>query len=247
MKAWINGLGWLTPAGPGQGRQCQAQSHQGQQSLDQPLQRGELEVPTRKQVFAQVDRRFGRLDDFSRVGLAALAFCLRDGHAEEWQEKRPLGIVAASRYGCLQTDLAYLETMLPEGGRLASPNLFAYTLPNCFLGEAALRFGLTGNSMIINRSDPGRLESVRVGLEELAWSDQCGVLAGIADLMPPPELAAGDDLPGSLFLLLERQERSGFSSYGVIEEKNGQLYFEGGLVCTLQELVTACLNRDNPQ
>ena len=56
MRVWINGLGWVTPAGQGQGRQ----------SKEMPLRRGDLEIPTRKQVFAQIDRRFGRLDDFSR-------------------------------------------------------------------------------------------------------------------------------------------------------------------------------------
>ena len=232
MRAWINGLGWVTPAGQGQGRQSQ----------EMPLRRGDLEIPTRKQVFAQIDRRFGRLDDFSRIGLAALAFCLRDGNAEEWQDKRSLGVVAASRYGCLQTDLAYLETMLPVQGKLASPNLFAYTLPNCFLGEAALRFGLTGNSMILNRRDPSRLESIKTGLTELAWSDQCGVLTGIVDLTAPSEFREADDFPGSLFLLLEKEQRRDSESYGYLEFKEGQLYFNGQFVDTLVELITACIN-----
>jgi 3-oxoacyl-[acyl-carrier-protein] synthase II len=231
MNAWINGLGWVTPAGQGQGRQSQ----------EMPLRQGDLEIPTRKQVFAQIDRRFGRLDDFSRIGLAALAFCLRDGNAEEWQDKRSLGVVAASRYGCLQTDLAYLETMLPEQGKLASPNLFAYTLPNCFLGESALRFGLTGNSMILNRRDPSRLESIKTGLTELAWSDQCGVLAGIVDLPAPSELQAVDDLPGSLFLLLEKEQRGDSGSYGQMELREGQLSFNGQVVNSLVELITVCL------
>ena len=232
MRAWINGLGWVTPAGQGQGRQSQ----------EMPLRRGDLEIPTRKQVFAQIDRRFGRLDDFSRIGLAALAFCLRDGNAEEWQDKRSLGVVAASRYGCLQTDLAYLETMLPVQGKLASPNLFAYTLPNCFLGEAALRFGLTGNSMILNRRDPSRLESIKTGLTELAWSDQCGTLAGIVDLSAPSECRAVDDSPGSLFLLLEKEQRRDSESYGYLEIREGQLYFNGQVVDSLVELITACIN-----
>ena len=232
MRAWINGLGWVTPAGQGQGRQCQ----------EMPLRRGDLEIPTRKQVFAQIDRRFGRLDDFSRIGLAALAFCLRDGNAEEWQNKRSLGVVAASRYGCLQTDLAYLETMLPMQGKLASPNLFAYTLPNCFLGEAALRFGLTGNSMILNRRDPSRLESIKTGLTELAWSDQCGVLTGIVDLTAPSEFREADDFSGSLFLLLEKEQRRDSESYGYLELREGQLYFNGQLVDSLVELITACIN-----
>ncbi len=231
MKALINGIGWITPAGLGQGRQTRSQ----------PFQSGVLEIPTRKQIFAQIDRRFGRLDDFSRIGLAALAFCLRDADAEDWQDKRPLGIVASSRYGCLQTDLAYLETMLPQEGKLASPNLFAYTLPNCFLGEAALRFGLTGNSMIINNHDPSRLESVKVGLTELAWSDQSGVLAGVVDLTPPPELRTAENIPGSLFLLLERESRAGLVSYGELELLDGQLFLNGVIVTALADLVAGCL------
>ena len=231
MKAWINGIGWVTPAGYGQGRQIQSQ----------PLLPGDLKIPTRKDVFAQIDRRFGRLDDFSRIGLAAVTFCLRDGSAEGWQEKRPLGIVAASRYGCLQTDMDYLQTMIPQHGLLASPNLFAYTLPNCFLGEAALRFGFTGNSMIINRHESGYLASLKFGLEELAWSEQRGVLAGIVDLNPGPMLAASDDLPGSLFLLLERTPRGAVSSYGELELQGEELRFNGEVVGDLSKLVATCL------
>lgn len=229
MKAVINGLGWLTPAGFGQGHRDQVQ----------PLRQGELPIPTRKQVFAQIDRRFGRLDDFSRIGLAAAAFCLRDAGAEDWQQKRHLGIIATSRYGCLQTDLAYLKTLIPEQGKLASPNLFAYTLPNSFLGEAALRFGLTGNSMIINRRDPQRLSALKEGLAELAWSGQSGVLVGIVDLAPPPELADADDLPGSLFLLLEKESRS--ASYGELELEGDELFLNGEPASDLQGLVAMCL------
>jgi len=233
MKAWINGIGWITPAGCGQGRKFS-------QSSELPLQPGELQIPTRKDVFAQVDRRFGRLDNFSRIGLAATAFCLRDGYAEAWHEKRPLGIIAASRYGCLQTDLDYLQTMIPQEGKLSSPNLFAYTLPNCFLGEAALRFGLTGNSMIINHHDPSYLAPIRLSLDELAWSEQSGILAGVVDLAPPQELAR-DDLPGALFLLLEKVPRTEIGSYGELELNEYRLWFNGRVMDDLPQLLAACL------
>jgi len=231
MKAWINGIGWVTPAGCGQGHQ----------TFEQPLQAGELLIPTRKQIFSNIDRCFGRLDDLSRIGLAAVTFCLRDAWAEDWQQKRPLGIVAASRYGCLQTDLEYLQTLIPQQGKLASPNLFAYTLPNCFLGEAALRFGLTGNSMVINRSDPDYLAALKVGLEELSWSEQTGVLAGIVDLVPPAELAAQGDLPGSLFLLLEKAPCTERGSYGELELQGEELYLDAERVTDLSQLVASCL------
>jgi len=231
MKAWINGIGWLTPAGMGMGRT----NPQG----PSPLQPGSIEIPTRKQLFAAMDRRFGRLDDFSRVGLAALTLCLRDGEAEDWQQKRPIGMVAASRYGCLATDRAYLETMLLDGGKLASPNLFAYTLPNSFLGEAALRFGLTGTSLVLNQADETRLGLLRFALEELAWSDQQGLLAGICDL-PEAELGVATDLPGGLFLLLGRTAAD-WGSYGELRLEQGELQFKGTRVSDLSALVMACL------
>jgi 3-oxoacyl-[acyl-carrier-protein] synthase II len=229
MRAWITGIGWMTPAGLGQGRQTVAQ----------PLVTGSLELPRRKDVFAQADLRFGRLDGFSRVGLAALACCLRDAGAEEWTEKRPIGIVAGSSYGCLQTDLDYLETLLTEGGKLASPNLFAYTLPNCFLGEAALRFGLTGNTLVLNRADESGLAPLRFALEELAWSEQTGVLAGRCDLEAPAGVTAAGT-PGGLFLLLE-PEPAAAGSYGELQLAGEKLLFAGAEVSDLAALVAACL------
>lgn len=228
MKSWIRGIGWVTGAGFGQGRQA----------TEQPLRAGVLEIPKRKQVFEKPDMRFGRLDKFSRIGLAAIAFSLRDAGREAWEEKRPIGIIAASRYGCLQTDLAYLETMLPDHGKLASPNLFAYTLPNCFLGEAALRFGLSGSSLVLNQSDSSGLAALRFAQEELEWNSQEGVLAGICDLEAPAGLDEGG-CPGSLFLLLERDQ--GQNAYGSLELIDGELLFNDEKMPSLKALIEACL------
>ena len=54
MKGWINGIGWVTAAGCNRGRNAD----------QQPLCSGDLEIPTRKQVFEKPDMRFGRLDEF---------------------------------------------------------------------------------------------------------------------------------------------------------------------------------------
>ena len=230
MKVWINSIGWVTASGCGVGRSTK----------EQPLCPGPLDIPTRKQIYAEPDKRFGRLDAFSRVGLGAITFCLRDAGEEQWAEKRPIGIVAASRYGCLTTDIAYLETMLPDGGKLASPNLFAYTLPNCFLGEAALRFGLTGNTLILNQSDDSKLCAVRFALEELAWSDQQGVLAGICDLEYPEEMS-GNESSGGLFMLLSREPGRKLEPYGALELDGEQLLFNGNRMADLPALISACL------
>lgn len=233
MKAWINGIGWVTARGCGLG----------QDGGEQPLQPGPLEIPTRKQVFAEVDKRFGRLDDFSRIGLAAITFCLRDARAESWQEKRPIGIIAASRFGCLATDLAYLETMIPAGGKLASPNLFAYTLPNCFLGEAALRFGLCGNSLLLNQFDPAQLAALHYALDELAWGENEALLAGVCDL-PFPGDEAESTPSGSVFLLLGRTAGE-HGTYGELCRNGACLQLNAQSVTTLPELLAACLALKN--
>ena len=232
MKGWINGIGWVTAAGCNRGRNAD----------QQPLCSGDLEIPTRKQVFEKPDMRFGRLDEFSRVGLGALAFCLRDAGEETWNEKRPIGIIAASRYGCLQTDLAYLDTMIPNNGALSSPKLFVYTLSNSFLGETALRFGLTGNTLILNQDDvTGGLAAVRYALEDLSWSEQSAILTGICDLAPPPEIATGDECSGALFLLIGKEPSAAVTSYGEVELRDGEMYFAGAKVADFRELVAACL------
>jgi hypothetical protein len=96
--------------------------------------------------------------------------------------------------------------------------------------------------MILNRRDPSRLESIKIGLTELAWSDQCGVLSGIVDVAPTLELSARDDLPGSLFLLLEKDMGNDVESYGELELKEELLFFNGERVASLIELVSACLS-----
>ena len=232
MKGSINGIGWVTAAGYGGGHN----------SDSQPLCPGVVSVPKRKQIFAKPDLRFGRLDEFSRVGLGAIALCLRDGGAEEWSEKRQIGIVAASRYGCLQTDIAYLETMIPDNGALSSPKLFVYTLSNSFLGEAALRFGLAGNTLVLNQQDEtGGLAAVRYALEDLSWSEQPAILTGICDLAPPAELSRGDECPGGLFMLVGREPSTDVSSYGEVELLGEEILFAGSKVTDFRELVGACL------
>lgn len=232
MKGWINGIGWVTASGCNRGRKTD----------QQPLCHGTLEIPKRKQIFEKPDMRFGRLDEFSRVGLGAIAFCLRDGFAEEWSEKRQIGIVTASRYGCLQTDIAYLDTMIPDNGALSSPKLFAYTLSNSFLGEAALRFGLTGNTLVLNQTDAmGGFAAVRYALEDLSWSGQPAILTGICDLTPPTELSRGDEYAGGLFMLIGREPSTDVVSYGEIELQGDEIFFAGSKVDDFRGLVAASL------
>ena len=233
MTAVITGIGWVTAAGPG----C------GSQGDPFALTPGPLPAVTRKQVFAEPNQRFGRQSEYSKIGLAAIAFALRDAGLESWTAKRPVGMIAASRLGCLATDMAYFDTAIPDSGALASPNLFAYTLSTCFLGEAAIQFGLTGSALVVNETTPGGLTCLRMALESLAWEEGETTLAGICDLPPPPAVApAVAPAAGAVFMVLERGSRRPEAGYGTLElAADGTIRHGGVQAESFSGLVAACL------
>jgi len=239
MDAYLSGIGWVTGAGfgwGGQGGECDF--------CDLPL------APlTRKDVFAEPNQRFGLMSSYSKLGVAAVAFALRDAGLEAWTEKRPIGVVAATRLGCLATDLDYQQTVLLQGGGLASPNLFAYTLANCFLGDTAIQFGLTGSSVAINESREG-LDALRLALEDLAMGEAETMLAGICDLAAPEGFEEQVALlPGAAFLVLSAAPTAaeGNNGYGIVTlADDGGILFNGSAVGSLVELVRTALASPRP-
>ena len=233
MEAYLTGIGWVTGAGPGWGSR-------GDEFALSTLSPAPL---TRKDVFPQPNQRFGRMSEYAKLGLAALTFALRDAGLEQWSEKRAVGVVASTLFGCLSTDLEYHRGVMLEGGGLASPNLFAYTLANCFLGDAAILFGLTGSLVAVNETGEPRLAALNWALEELALGEAQTMLAGICDL-PVPELVAGPipSRPGALFLVLEATAPPAGQGYGAVTlGADGSLSFGGAPLRSLEELVRAAL------
>jgi 3-oxoacyl-[acyl-carrier-protein] synthase II len=230
MEAFITGIGWVTGAGHGyggQGGSCHFS--------DLPLP-----ALARKDVFAEPNQRFGRMSAYAKLGLAAVAFALRDAGLEAWSDKRAIGVVAATRLGCLATDLDYQQSVLLEGGGLASPNLFAYTLANCFLGDAAIQFGLTGCSLAINETRDG-VDALSIALEDLAMGEADTMLAGICDLPAPGPFAGVTALhPGALFLVLSTTPGAAAKNYGSVAlSDDGRPHYQGLAVGSLIELAQA--------
>src|SRR4030042_3102836 len=135
----VTGIGWVTPGSIGRGRD----------HTSLPGGKGPIPAPTRKMAIDEPFAHFGRLDGFSKIGFTAIGLTLKDAGRDAWKEKRNVGLIASTYSGCLSTDMDYFDTVVEEGGHLASPNLFAYTLPNSFLGEAAIHFGFTGDGFIL--------------------------------------------------------------------------------------------------
>ncbi len=217
MNAFITGIGWVTPTNMGCGR-----AHDRFEMVP-----GKLPNITRKAVFDKPYPHFGRLDRYSRLGLSAVAFALKDAQLDDWSCKRPIGIIAATVHGCLETDIDYYETVLAEDGRLPSPNLFAYTLPNSYLGEAAIRFGLTGASYIIGVSTMSDLWCLHLALAGISEGQFDKVLGGMCDLgQRPPFSDSGQVLSGALFFMIEKKTERDYLIYGELD-----LSPEGGLLC----------------
>ncbi|MFN2269053.1 MAG: beta-ketoacyl synthase N-terminal-like domain-containing protein, partial [Desulfonatronovibrio sp.] len=202
-----------------------------------------VKVPSRKEVFKDRDDRFGRMDPFSKVGLAAIAMALEDaGIAGDLEQNRTAGITASTQRGCIGTDVDFFHTVLADNGQWPSPHLFTYTLANCFLGEAALRFNLTGPSYILHEENTFSLAGVRAALVELADKDADLMIAGACDLSLPHKLLSDFDgrcpgPAGAAFIVLSPARRTGSDGHALVQEKAGDIFVDGEAVSSLTELI----------
>lgn len=200
MSALITGMGWLTAAGLGQGRRDAF-----------TLACGALPEVRRQDLFDE-HPRFGRMDAYCKTGLAGVVMALRDAGLEG-----PLGeyagLAAATCAGCLKTDLDYFATVM-QGPALASPNLFAFTLPTSIVAEAAICFGLRGPTCVLHEPQPFGLAGVRIALETLEFGEADLMLAGACHV-PAADWPGDQDPSGSIFLILESKRRAqGRQAYG---------------------------------
>jgi 3-oxoacyl-[acyl-carrier-protein] synthase II len=191
VKVDIKGIGWVTPSGLGNGR---------------PGETFRLEAGTlpalRSRMFLDVAHpRFGRFDSYAKAGFGAIALALKAAGLDRWTHKRAIGLVAGTRCGCQEADLAYFATVASDGGALASPNLFAYTLPSTMLGEASIQFGLTGPGFVVDDS-PGHLAGVHAALDLIQWGLCQTVVAGWCDVDSKIVRTGPEGPSGAVFFVL---------------------------------------------
>jgi 3-oxoacyl-[acyl-carrier-protein] synthase II len=222
MRFTVKGIGWVTPFGLGSGRPGETvqlgSGRPGAPSARRAAARPAFGVEGLKssQFLEAPHPRFGRFDSYAKAGFGAIALALRSARLDRWTQKRAIGLVVGTRLGCLEADRAYFQTVAFQGGTLASPNLFAYTLPSTMLGEASIQFGLTGASFVVDDSD-GHLAGIHAALDLLRWGlcemvvgGWCDVNTGVADESegaPNAELCVGDpdEQPcGAVFLVLAK-------------------------------------------
>jgi 3-oxoacyl-[acyl-carrier-protein] synthase II len=193
MRFTVNGIGWVTPSGIGSGRPGET------------LQLGSGRLPALKssQFLEAPHPRFGRFDSYAKAGFGAIALALRSTRLDHWTQKRAIGLVVGTRLGCLEADEAYFRTAAPQGGTLASPNLFAYTLPSTMLGEASIQFGLTGASFVVDDSQ-GHLAGIQAALDLMRWGLCEIVVGGWCDVNSEVLIASEKGPCGAVFFVLAK-------------------------------------------
>lgn len=212
-KINILGGGWVTASGFGK--------HSKNQNFR--ITEGKPQIPKAKDIFLEPLNRYGRFDQYTKLGCAAIALALNDANLDEASEKRPIGVVVSTIYECFESDLAFYETSLEDDGFFSSPNLFSYTLPGIVIGESAIHFKLTGPTFTVGDSlEHKGLNALVAGLN-LLYSGSCDtVVAGWLD--GPNELFTnfekGDNQHrGSLFFVLSTKENN---------RKNEKIYLKNG-------------------
>ena len=195
-------------------------------------------------MFKKPYPNFRRMDKYSRLGLTATALALIDADLSEWTRERNIGIIASTVYGCLETDVDYYKTVIPDRGFNASPALFSYTLANSYLGEAAIRFGLTGTNYVITEQHPTGLAGLQTALDHISRGDVGKSLAGICDVGCPQIFGKSDKVPpGAVFFMIEKAFARRISSYGELSmDEKGDVIYNGNEIKDLATLVQKCLD-----
>ncbi len=227
MKLDIRGIGWVTPSGIGSGRPGEVCT----------LGPGRLPTLKSRQFLAEPHPRFGRFDAYAKAGFGAIALALKSAGLDQWTTKRDIGLVVATSRGCLEADLAYFETAASEKGMLASPNLFAYTLPSCMLGEASIQFGLTGPSFVTDDSG-GHLAGIYAAVDLVRWGLCRTIVAGWCDVNSKLLPLEANEPVGAVFAVLTEG-----SDASMWECEGGQLTHGEQLVMDLAQLARMVVER----
>lgn len=228
MDIWVTGGAWVTPGGYG----CMGEGKVPVLSPGSPV------MPSDIGLFPRPVQRYGRFDMYTRLGCAAVALTLKDAGFREGEVSEPIGMVVSTSYEVMETDIAYYQTTLEQGGALSSPNLFSYTLPVTVLGECAILFRLTGPTFCVGDSDEPGIRAMQNAASMIVSGKTTRMLAGWIDSLPANVAATGDQLlTGAIFVMLDaRPDNVLFSRTKIVYDKGSLLLNNGREISSLTDL-----------
>ena len=197
-NAVILGMGWVQPHSMGRpGAVHKFNSPEDMAHLSGKLV---LKVPYKP---------FGRIDVFSKLGFSAIAFAMADagippvpGDKNSRSTKKYISLIAESATGCLETDLLYQATFSKQKNRLPSPALFAYTLPSCFLGEAGIYHGVSGEAYVIEKKPCTGLTALSFAMDTLGKNGCEAAVCGICNSGSNLCTSTNVCRPGAVFIVI---------------------------------------------
>lgn len=195
---------------------------------------GVLPKLRRELLSSKPEERWGRLDYYSKAGLVAASLALKDARLDSLISAST-AVIASTVSGSADVDHAYFRTAVPQGGLLASPNLFAYTLPNCMLGEISIRYGLTGPTMVVSQTTPDMMSGILGGVKFISYGLCEGVIAGYCNTEACMNYIDTSCKPGAVFLVLQKTgQKSPLTFNGFELMYNGRVL--SGLIDLMGEL-----------
>jgi len=126
------------------------------------------------------------LDRASAFTLAAGQLALEDaGVAPDGRDRRRMGVVMGSEFGCLNTMQIYSAALRQKGARLANPLLFSHMYLNTPASLAAIEFGLGGHHGAFAGTGAGR-QALESAVEALQLGRADVILAVGVDAISEP-------------------------------------------------------------
>ena len=180
--------------------------------------------------------RFGRFDEYTQVGCAAVFAAARDAGIRPGGPFRKVGLILAGQYGSFETDEAFYAS-ISAGPELASPNLFSYTLPNIVIGECAQQFGWMGPTYCLD-GEGGRGSAALAQAAFLLEEGRAeAVLVGWLEVLPP-WAPAGEEGAAALFFEADRGDRSPRLEL-ITAGASGMAFLTASLAATVDDILRA--------
>lgn len=203
----VMGGGWITASGIG----CMSNS----ESFSMP--EGTLPELRRELLTTKPDQRWGRLDNYSKAGLITASLALKDAGIDAIEAHKTTAIIVSTVTGSADVDRKYFHTVVPQMGLLASPNLFAYTLPNCMLGEISIRYGFTGPAMVLSQAAPDMTNGIIGGVKFLHYGLCERVIAGYCNIEASMDSVDTECKPGAVFLVMQKTNKKSLLTFNGCE------------------------------
>jgi hypothetical protein len=139
------------------------------------------------EVWAGRPARLSRMDRLCALSLCAVDAALRDAHidplADAWPAER-CAVSLGTAFGCHATNEDYYRGLIAEAG-LASPRLFAYTLPSSPVGEISIHYRVLGPATTLATGLTAGVEVLLDAARHLETKRADRVLAVAADVATP--------------------------------------------------------------